>query len=229
MMMCIQRCGNFAVRARTTITFDGVMSMVHGDDVGVSTGNSTTGSYSFDEEGPKTGQVVLDSSVFADSVLTAHAEAMEEPSAPMAIEIEGLPFTPGTYHSGSAINFVYGTVVTLDGQNQANPVFLFQAGSTLVTAANTYFILKNGAKVENAFWALGTAATLGANNAEVQHTRHLLLSFSRIVDVVSTLPRHATMSPYSIQVQTASRSQLTVSNASNSKRVYLLSDSSSKH
>jgi hypothetical protein len=83
----------------------------------------------------------------------------------MPIEIEGLSFTPGTYHSGSAINFVYGTVVTLDGQNQANPGFPFQAGSTLVTAANTYFILKNGAKVENVFWALGTAATLGANNA----------------------------------------------------------------
>jgi hypothetical protein len=52
----------------------------------------------------------------------------------------------------------------LDGQNLPYPVFLFQAGSTLVTAADTYFILKNGAKAENVFWALGTAATLGANS-----------------------------------------------------------------
>jgi hypothetical protein len=82
----------------------------------------------------------------------------------MDIEIGGLTFTPGTHRSDSAINFAYGTVVTLDGRNETNPVFLFIAGSTLVTAADTYFILKNGAKAENVRWALGTAATLGANS-----------------------------------------------------------------
>jgi len=54
--------------------------------------------------------------------------------------------------------------VTLDGLNEANPVFRFQAVSTLVTAANTYFILKNGARAENVVWALGAAATLGTNS-----------------------------------------------------------------
>jgi hypothetical protein len=43
-------------------------------------------------------------------------------------------------------------------------VFLFQAGTTLVTAADTYFNLIHGAKAENVLWALGTAATLGANS-----------------------------------------------------------------
>ena len=55
-------------------------------------------------------------------------------------------------------------MVTLDGQNEPNPEFLFIARRTLVTAADTYFILKNGAKAENVFWALGTAATIGANS-----------------------------------------------------------------
>jgi hypothetical protein len=55
-------------------------------------------------------------------------------------------------------------VVTLDGRNEPNPVFLFQAGSTLVTAANSQFDLINGAKAENVYWALGTAATLGADS-----------------------------------------------------------------
>jgi hypothetical protein len=45
-----------------------------------------------------------------------------------------------------------------------NPEFLFIAGSTLITAADTYFILTRGAKAENVLWALGTAATLGANS-----------------------------------------------------------------
>jgi hypothetical protein len=43
-------------------------------------------------------------------------------------------------------------------------MFLFQAGSTLTTAANTFFELKGGAKVENVICALGTAATLGARS-----------------------------------------------------------------
>jgi hypothetical protein len=82
----------------------------------------------------------------------------------MESEIGGLTFTPGSYRSGSAINFAYGTVVTLDGLGETDPVFLLQAGSTLFTAANTHFILKNGAKAENVLWALGTAATLAANS-----------------------------------------------------------------
>ncbi|OEU19235.1 hypothetical protein FRACYDRAFT_163995, partial [Fragilariopsis cylindrus CCMP1102] len=78
--------------------------------------------------------------------------------------IGGMRFTPGIYRSDSAINFAHGTVVTLDGNGEANPEFIFIAGSTLVTAADTYFDLQNGAKAENVVWALGTAATLGARS-----------------------------------------------------------------
>jgi hypothetical protein len=155
-------CENYAVHARTTVTFAGVMSTIHGGDVSVSPGTAITGTYSFTDDGA----VVLDSSAFAASVVLAHAAAIavKGNTRPMAIEMGGLTFTPGTYRSGSAINFAYGTVVTLDGLNEPNPVFLFQAGTTLVTAADTYFILKNGAKAENVLWALGTAATLGARS-----------------------------------------------------------------
>jgi hypothetical protein len=156
-------CEDYAVHARTTITFDGTMSTIDGGDAGVSPGTSITGAYRFKDG---TGRVVLESSAFAASVLVAYAVAMEvrREGRAMAIEIGGLTFTPGTYRSNSAINFAYGTVVTLDGLGQQNPVFLFQAGSTLVTAANSKFVLINGAKAENVYWALGTAATLGANS-----------------------------------------------------------------
>jgi hypothetical protein len=172
-------CQNFAVHARTTVTFDGVTSTIHGGDVGVSPGTSVTGAYEFDG-----GDIVYGSADFAASVLTAHTEAMAvhskeiamvsenggetsvqvDDESSMDIEIGGKTFTPGTYRSGSAINFVHGTVVTLDGENHSKPEFLFIAGSTLVTAADTTFILKNGAKAENVLWALGSAATLGANS-----------------------------------------------------------------
>jgi hypothetical protein len=153
-------CQNFAVHARDKVTFDGVRTTIDGGDVGVSSGTAITGTYQVDN-----GEVVNDSSAFAASVLVAHTEAMEvrTEGIAMAIEIGGKIFTPGTYRSDSAINFAAG-IVTLDGLGEANPEFLFQALSTLVTAANTKFNLINGAKAENVIWALGTAATLGANS-----------------------------------------------------------------
>jgi hypothetical protein len=152
-------CGSFAVHARTTVTFDGALSTIHKGNVGVSPGTAITGSYTFED-----GQIVLDSSNFAESVVAAHAALSALGAIAMDIEMGGKTFTPGTYRSASAINFAHGTVVTLDGTDKPNPVFVFQAGSTLVTAADTYFILKNGAKAENVYWALGTAATLGARS-----------------------------------------------------------------
>jgi hypothetical protein len=155
-------CADFAVHARTTITFDGVFTTINGGNVGVSPGTSITGDPNLID-----GDVVDDPDlVFANHALAAHVAAMavRADGNDMAIEIGGKTFTPGTYRSGSAINFAHGTVVTLDGNNEDNPVFLFQAGTTLVTAADTYFILTNGAKAENVLWALGTAATLGARS-----------------------------------------------------------------
>jgi hypothetical protein len=76
-------CQNFAVHARTTVTFDGVTSTIHGGDVGVSPGTSVTGAYEFDG-----GDVVDDSADFAASVLTAHTEAMTVHSKEIAMVSE---------------------------------------------------------------------------------------------------------------------------------------------
>jgi hypothetical protein len=147
------------------------MSTIHHGDVGVYPGTSITGAFDFTNGGKATGafqfdvgEVVNNSADFASTVLEAHAAAMQESSEPMEIEMGGLTFTPGTYRSGSAINFAHGTVVTLDGNNEANPVFRFIAGTTLATAADTSFNLINGTKAENVLWTLGTDATLGARS-----------------------------------------------------------------
>jgi hypothetical protein len=155
-------CGDFAVHAQTTVTFAGIPSTINGGNVGVFPGTSITGAHVVSLNQQAGGS----SELFAASVVAAHADAIavHANETPMAIEIGGLTFTPGMYRSGSAINFAYGTVVTLDGLNEPNPEFLFIAGSTLVTAADTSFSLINGAKAENVLWALGSAATLGANS-----------------------------------------------------------------
>jgi hypothetical protein len=133
-------CGEFAFHARTTVTFDGAETKIDGGLVGVFPGTSITGSSDADITS-------AESADLTDSVLVAYSEAMAVGAdETMAIEMGGLTFTPGTYRSGSAINIAHGTEVTLDGNNEDNPVFLFQAGSTLVTAADTTFILKNRAK-----------------------------------------------------------------------------------
>ena len=132
--------------------------------MGVYPGTSITGSHQFENGG----DIVLNSPAFADHVVDSHASAMAgnygTSETAMEIEIGGITFLPGIYRSGSAINFAHGTVVTLNGNNEANPEFIFIAGSTLVTAADTYFDLQNGAKAENVIWVLGTAATLGARS-----------------------------------------------------------------
>jgi hypothetical protein len=145
------------VHARTTITFAGTVTTIYGGDVRVSPGTSITGSPQIND-----GVVGGDSADFAASVLVAYAEAMGviDNVTAIPIEIGGEIFTPATYRSGSAINFASGTPVTLDGDGK----YLFIAGSTLVTAADTSFILTNGAKAENVLWAFGTAATLGARS-----------------------------------------------------------------
>jgi hypothetical protein len=152
-------CQNFAVHARTTVTFADGYTVVNGGDVGVSPGTNITGLPTI-----QNGAVSTNSTDFAFSVLFAHAAAIAQrfDSEVLDIEIGGKTFMPGTYRSGSAINLASGSNVTLDGNNEMNPKFLFQAGTTLVTAASTYVILKNGAKAENILWALGSAATLGA-------------------------------------------------------------------
>jgi hypothetical protein len=151
-------CQNFAVHAGDSVIFGGAVSTIHGGNMGVSPGTSIIGLYTFE-----IGGVVDESSVFAASVVVAHAAAMgfRDDEIALGTEIGGKSFTPGTYRSSS---FTNGAVVTLDGEGDDTSEFLFIAGTTLVTAADTHFILVNGAKAENVVWALGTAATLGARS-----------------------------------------------------------------
>ena len=155
-------CRNFAVHARSVISFDGEFTTIRGGDVGIFPGHSITGAYQFQDGG----ELVDDSSDFAALTVPTHAAKMAVRTGAIAlgVEIGGSTFTPGTYRSGSAINIASGTVITLDGEGDPNSVFLFQAVTTLITGASTSVILTNGARAENVVWVLGTAATLGASS-----------------------------------------------------------------
>jgi hypothetical protein len=77
----------------------------------------------------------------------------------VSADLGGQRLTPGVYRSASSLGLT--GALTLDGQGNANAVFVFQAGSTLTTASASSVNLVNGAQTCNVFWQVGSSATLG--------------------------------------------------------------------
>jgi type VI secretion system secreted protein VgrG len=71
--------------------------------------------------------------------------------------------TPGVY-TFSTSGALTGTL-TLDGQGQVDPLFVFQFGSTFTTAASASMVLTNGAVARNVFFQVGSSATVGTNSS----------------------------------------------------------------
>jgi hypothetical protein len=150
---------SFAVLAGQTVTNTGP-SVVSGS-IGLSPGTAVTGF--------PPGTVINGTTYAADSVAlqaendltTAYNSAAGR--TPVTVEsnpdIGGQTLAPGVYQGTSTLS-LSGTV-TLNGENNANSVFIFQAGSTLITATSSTVALENGATWCNVFWQVGSSATLG--------------------------------------------------------------------
>jgi hypothetical protein len=81
---------------------------------------------------------------------------------PGPTDLGGTTLLPGVYTSPSSLA-ITGTL-TLDAQGDPNAVFIFQAGSTLITAPNSHVVLINGAQACDVFWQVGSSATLGVGS-----------------------------------------------------------------
>ncbi len=82
--------------------------------------------------------------------------------AALAPDLIGVTVTPGVYKSTVAVANT-GTF-TIDAQNNANAVFIFQIGAALSAAASSHMVLVNGAKASNVFWQVNGATTVGATS-----------------------------------------------------------------
>ena len=71
----------------------------------------------------------------------------------------GLTLPPGVYTAGGFTLDLTGALI-LDGQNQANPVWIFQATSTPVTATFSTVSFINGGSACNVFWQVTSSASL---------------------------------------------------------------------
>ena len=131
-------------------------------DVAISPGNTLTGF------GPCviTGVQHLGDAVAAtgqNDLTTAYNTLAGLPCPPanaIVGDLGGTTKTAGVYCTAIGIG-VTGTL-TLDGGGDPNANFVFQAGSSLVTAGNV--VLINGAQAKNVYWQVGSSATLGTSS-----------------------------------------------------------------
>lgn len=80
-------------------------------------------------------------------------------------DLGGRTFPSGVVAHTSGMQLT-GTVI-LDAQGDPNAVFVFKAGSTLVTAPNSTVALINGASPCNVYWQVGSSTTLDTNTTFV--------------------------------------------------------------
>ena len=169
--------GNFAVLADTAIT-NTPTSVITGDvGLGPTSGGSsysglTTAEvsgtiYATDASGPAGGTGNNSAIIIsAKNALTASyldAESRTPTTTFTAIhDLGGATLTPGVYNDPSSLG-ITGTL-TLDGQGNPDAVFIFQAGSTLITEAGSKVVLINSAQSCNIFWQVGSSATLKTNS-----------------------------------------------------------------
>jgi hypothetical protein len=78
----------------------------------------------------------------------------------------GQTLVGGVYNAGGVTLDLTGTL-TLDGQNNPNSVWIFQATSDLVTASTSSVVFINGGSPCNVFWQVTSSATLGSGSSFV--------------------------------------------------------------
>jgi Ice-binding-like/Bacterial Ig-like domain len=155
---------NFDILAASTVTNTGP-TIISGGDLGLSPGSSVTGF----PPGTLTPPAVMHltdpvaAQAQLDLTIAYNYAAGLTGAALLPGDMSGLTFTPGLYKTSTTV-MLSGGNVTLDGQGNANAVFIFQIGSTLTTITNTQVVLAGGAQAKNIFWQVGSSATLGTNS-----------------------------------------------------------------
>jgi hypothetical protein len=151
---------SFAVLGASTVTNTGP-SVVTGD-LGLSPGSSITGF----PPGIVIGTIHQTDAVATQAqadALTAYNFLAGQACSPSnnltGMDLGGKTLTKGVYCFSSSAGLT-GTL-TLDAQGDPNAVFIFQIGSTLITASNSSVMMINGGVPCNVFFQVGSSATLG--------------------------------------------------------------------
>lgn len=149
---------SYAVLAGSAVTNTGP-STISGD-LGVSPGTSVTGF----PPGVVTGAThAADAEALQaqQDLTTAYNDAAGRSTTTdvTGTDLGGQTLVSGVYEHTSGMQLT-GTV-TLDAEGDPDAVFIFKAGSTLVTASGSSVQLINGASPCRVFWQVGSSATIG--------------------------------------------------------------------
>src|SRR4029077_3245782 len=144
----------FAVVASSTVTSTG-LTVINGD-LGLSPGSSVTGSPPGVLNATEYTGAAGPAGTNQDDLTTAYNAAVSTPCDVdlTGQDLGGQTLTPGTYCFNTS-GFLTG-ILTLSGDG----VYIFKAGSTIITAPNSSVVLINGAQACNVFWAVGSSATI---------------------------------------------------------------------
>ena len=150
---------SFAILAGSTITNTGP-SVITGE-LGLHPGTAVTGF----PPGTVIGAQQINNAVAQQAktdLTTAYTDAAGRPlTATLPPDVGGRTLTAGVYRTGGVASLGLTGNLTLDAQGDPNAVFIFQIGSTLVTASDSSVSLINGAQSCNVYWQVGSSATLG--------------------------------------------------------------------
>lgn len=160
-MVDLDTAARFAVLAGSTITSTGGTTL--NGDLGLWPGTAVTETPAMIVNGVR---CITDlTAQTAQGHLTAAYDdaAVRDVEHTLATELGGTTQMPGVYDSAAGTFGITGSL-TLDGNSEPNPVFIFQMATTLTTAGSSKIILTNGATVDGIFWQVGSSATLGGGS-----------------------------------------------------------------
>jgi hypothetical protein len=169
----LKTAARFGILAGVGISNDAGPSVINNLDVGISPGalSSVSGFppativggaiYAADAGGATTTMLTLAKQELTDAYNFAAAATLPAPAVAPA-DLGGKTLAPGIYYSTSTMLLQNGDL-TLDGQGDANAVWIFKVGSafTSVGGAGGNVILAGGAQAKNVYWQISSSATIG--------------------------------------------------------------------
>ncbi len=155
----------YSVLGATTVT--NTNPSVIGQSVGLSPGTSIVGFPPGIVLAPATIEAANADTLQAQSDLTTafvDAEGRDVEFTQTNPDLVGQTLIPGVYEATAQAPLALSGELVLDGQGNADAVFIFQTDSTLITSTGSTISLINGASECNVFWQVGSSATLGSGS-----------------------------------------------------------------